>query len=50
MQMYNTESGSKETFEPMGSPVKMYVCGITPKNEPHLGHARLFVVNDTIRR
>jgi cysteinyl-tRNA synthetase len=28
----------------------MYVCGLTPKNEPHLGHARLFIVNDTIRR
>jgi cysteinyl-tRNA synthetase len=50
MQVYNTESGRKEDFEPAGSPVKMYVCGLTPKNEPHLGHGRLFVVNDTIRR
>ena len=50
MQIFNTESARKETFEPLGSPVKMYVCGLTPKNEPHLGHARLFVVNDTIRR
>ncbi len=50
MQLYNTESGRKETFEPMGDVVKMYVCGLTPKNEPHLGHARVFVVNDTLRR
>ncbi len=50
MQIYNTESGRKETFTPMGEIVKMYVCGLTPKNDPHLGHARLFVVNDTIRR
>jgi cysteinyl-tRNA synthetase len=50
MQVYNTESGRKEIFEVAQLPVKMYVCGLTPKNEPHLGHARLFVVNDTIRR
>jgi cysteinyl-tRNA synthetase len=34
----------------MGDVVKMYVCGLTPKNEPHLGHARVFAVNDTLRR
>ncbi|HET9980572.1 MAG TPA: cysteine--tRNA ligase, partial [Ktedonobacterales bacterium] len=50
MQIYNTESGRKEQFEPLTLPVRMYVCGLTPKNEPHLGHARLFIVNDTIRR
>jgi cysteinyl-tRNA synthetase len=50
MQLYNTESRRKETFEPEGLPVKMYVCGLTPKNDPHLGHARLFVVNDIVRR
>jgi cysteinyl-tRNA synthetase len=50
MQIYNTESGRKEQFEPITLPVSMYVCGLTPKNEPHLGHARLFIVNDMIRR
>jgi len=50
MLIYNTESGRKETFEPASLPVKMYVCGLTPKNEPHLGHAFLFVVNDMVRR
>ncbi|HEX9037152.1 MAG TPA: cysteine--tRNA ligase [Ktedonobacterales bacterium] len=50
MQLYNTESGRKETFEPAGDVVKMYVCGLTPKNDPHLGHARVFAVNDTLRR
>ena len=50
MHIYNTESGRKEPFEPLTLPVRMYVCGLTPKNEPHLGHARLFIVNDTIRR
>ena len=50
MRFTNTLSGEKETFEPMSLPVKMYVCGLTPKNDPHLGHARLFVANDVIRR
>jgi cysteinyl-tRNA synthetase len=50
MQITNTLSGHKETFEPATLPVRMYVCGLTPKNEPHLGHARLFVANDVIRR
>ena len=50
MQIYNTESGKKEIFATAELPVKFYVCGLTPKNEPHLGHARVFVVNDMIRR
>jgi cysteinyl-tRNA synthetase len=50
MRIFNTESGREEPFEPASLPVKMYVCGLTPKDEPHLGHARLFVVNDTVRR
>jgi len=50
LRIYNTESHAEELFEPIGSPVRMYVCGLTPKNEPHLGHARLFTVNDTVRR
>jgi cysteinyl-tRNA synthetase len=50
LQVYNTLAGREEAFAPMGRPITMYVCGLTPKNEPHLGHARLFVVNDTVRR
>lgn len=50
MQIYNTESGRKEPFEPLTLPVRMYVCGLTPKNDPHLGHARVFIVNDMVRR
>ncbi len=50
MHIFNTESGRKEPFEPLTLPVRMYVCGLTPKNEPHLGHARLFIVNDMVRR
>ena len=50
LQIHNTESGREEPFEPYGSPVTMYVCGLTPKNDPHIGHARTAVLNDVIRR
>ncbi|HLY31345.1 MAG TPA: cysteine--tRNA ligase, partial [Ktedonobacterales bacterium] len=50
LRIYNTETHREEPFAPISSPVKIYVCGLTPKNEPHLGHARLFAVNDTVRR
>ncbi len=50
IQIHNTESGREEVFEPSGLPVKMYVCGLTPKNDPHIGHARTAVMNDVIRR
>ena len=48
--IYNTMSGQKEPFRPMGETVLMYVCGMTPKYHPHVGHARLFVAIDAIRR
>jgi cysteinyl-tRNA synthetase len=47
----NTLGGGREPFTPLnGNNVKMYVCGMTPKREPHIGHARLFVAMDMIRR
>src|SRR5919202_5663218 len=30
--------------------LRMYVCGMTPKFHPHIGHARTFVAMDVIRR
>jgi cysteinyl-tRNA synthetase len=50
LRISNTLSGRKETFEPLNDPVRIYVCGMTPKNHPHVGHARLFVAADAIRR
>jgi cysteinyl-tRNA synthetase len=46
----NTLSGQKEAFEPLGPVVSMYVCGMTPKFHPHVGHARIFVAADVMRR
>ena len=50
MKIYNTLSGQKEEFVPYGDPVTMYVCGVTPYDESHLGHAMFAVVFDTVRR
>jgi cysteinyl-tRNA synthetase len=47
----NTLSGKKEEFTPLhGKKVNMYVCGVTPYDRSHLGHARTFVSFDVIRR
>ena len=51
LRVYNTLSRQIEVFEPI-SPMKagMYVCGITPYDEPHLGHARAYITFDCVRR
>ncbi len=46
----NTRSRQLEDFEPQGDPVTMYVCGITPYDESHIGHARSSVVFDVLKR
>jgi cysteinyl-tRNA synthetase len=51
IQPYNTLTAKKEEFVPLnGKNVTMYVCGVTPYDEVHLGHARAYVTFDTIRR
>jgi cysteinyl-tRNA synthetase len=50
MKIYNTMSGQKEEFTPMEDTVKMYVCGVTPYDNSHFGHAMSYVFFDTIRR
>lgn len=51
----NTQGGAKSPFIPFdkSSPrptVKMYVCGLTPQDHSHLGHALTAVRFDIIRR
>jgi len=50
LRLTNTLTGRKELFAPQGDEVKYYVCGMTPKFHPHVGHARLFVAADVLRR
>jgi cysteinyl-tRNA synthetase len=49
--IYNTLSRKKEEFTPIESKkVKMYVCGPTVYDVPHIGHARSAYIFDVIRR
>ena len=49
--VYNTLTKKKEAFRPLeAGKVGIYVCGVTPYNDPHIGNARPFVTWDTIRR
>jgi cysteinyl-tRNA synthetase len=51
LRLYNTRTRSLETFSPLRAGyVRMYVCGLTPSGEPHLGHARSFLFFDIFRR
>lgn len=49
--VYNTLTRRKEPFEPIDpDQVKMYCCGVTVYDDCHLGHARSYIVWDTVRR
>jgi len=50
MKIYSTLSGKKEEFLPQGDEVKIYVCGVTPYSDAHIGHAMSYVIFDVIRR
>ena len=50
MKIYNTLSGRKDEFTPQGDEVTMYVCGVTPYSDAHLGHAMSYIIFDVIRR
>jgi cysteinyl-tRNA synthetase len=46
----NTLNRTVEEFKPAGDTVTMYVCGITPYDESHIGHAMSYVVFDVLKR
>ena len=51
IRVYNTLTRQKEEFIPLeAGKVKMYVCGVTPYNHPHIGNARPFLTWDVIKR
>lgn len=51
LYVYNTLSKTKEIFKPLEPPlVKIYVCGPTPYDHTHVGHARTYISFDLIRR
>ena len=51
MHIFNSFSRKTEVFEPAGGmKVLMYVCGLTPYDSAHIGHARTYVAFDTVKR
>ncbi len=51
LEVTNTLSGKREVFAPIEPPkVRMYVCGLTPYDHMHIGHARAYVAYDMMRR
>lgn len=51
LKIYNSLTRQKEEFKPLNPPeVRMYVCGPTVYDEPHMGHLRSAYVFEVIRR
>jgi cysteinyl-tRNA synthetase len=51
LKLFNTLSREKETFIPLRpGEVRMYSCGPTVYNHPHIGNLRTFLWNDVLRR
>jgi cysteinyl-tRNA synthetase len=50
LRLRNTLSGQVEEFTPAGDVVSMYVCGVTPYDVSHVGHAMSYIIFDTLRR
>jgi len=50
MNLYNTEHEALEPLRPTGRAVGLYVCGITPYDTTHLGHAFTYAVADVLVR
>ncbi len=49
MQLFDTARQAVVPFEP-GPIVSMYVCGITPYDATHIGHAATYVTYDVLQR
>ncbi len=51
MKFYNSLTKKIEEFKPLyDGKIIMYVCGLTPYDNTHLGHARTYVAFDMLKR
>jgi L-cysteine:1D-myo-inositol 2-amino-2-deoxy-alpha-D-glucopyranoside ligase len=50
LTLYDTRRRRIVPFRPRAKQVTMYVCGVTPYDTTHLGHARTFLVFDLLAR
>ena len=50
LRLYDTRRRAVVPFRPRSSPITVYVCGVTPYDTTHLGHARTFLMFDVLVR
>ena len=51
LRLFDTRRGEKVPFAPIGDgPVGLYVCGVTPYDTGHLGHAFTYLSFDVLHR
>ena len=50
LNLRDTLTGEKRELVPVAGDVRLYVCGVTPYSEAHLGHALFSIVFDVLRR
>ena len=51
LRLYDARGGVPQPFVPVGDgPVGLYVCGVTPYDTGHLGHAFTYVAFDVLHR
>src|SRR3954451_23161353 len=50
LRLHDSASGGLVESAPAGGTARMYVCGITPYDSTHLGHAATYLAFDTLNR
>ena len=50
LKIFNTLSKKLEIFVPLNETIKVYACGPTVYNHPHIGNARPAIVGDILLR
>jgi L-cysteine:1D-myo-inositol 2-amino-2-deoxy-alpha-D-glucopyranoside ligase len=51
LRLFDTRRGEKVAFAPIGDgPIGLYVCGVTPYDTGHLGHAFTYLSFDVLHR
>ena len=50
LKIFNTLSKKLESFVPLNETIKIYACGPTVYNYPHIGNARPAIVGDILVR
>ena len=50
LRLFDTSSGAVQATVPVDDEARMYVCGITPYDATHLGHAATYLTFDLVQR